>query len=208
MRTSSLKYAALNFLNLWLDADRRLHTTVNSGSRSDKLAALGEAASRFRIARGFRLAHDTELGLERFEPILNLIDDLRSDDFTDTLTDSVLAVRDQISSLYGGTNLLSATTKFLWLKLRFPIVIYDRQARLALGTRGGDLHAYYDAWFDRYAKLRDEIATASLSLVDLGDYTCEPATANPTFLSSLVGEEWFHQRVFDIHLWNIGQNGG
>lgn len=205
MRASSLEYAALNFLNFWLIADRRLYIAVNDGSRAEKLAAIGEAAARFGIARNFRSAYDVDIGLARFVPVLDLLEGQRSEDFTDSLTESVLAVRNQLSALYGGTNLLSATTKFLWLKLQTPIVIYDRQAREALGTRNGDLPAYYDAWFDRYAGLREEIETASLSLVEMGKYTCDPSLATPEFLSSLVREEWFLQRVFDIHLWNVGQ---
>ena len=204
MPNTSPRFAALTYLNYWLGSGRRIHNWLNSTDRDEQLVAMSDTAKRFRIARNFHAKHDTGKGLSRYEPILDVIDDLTSDDFADDLASSVLAVRDRLSGLYGGTNVLSGTTKFLWAKLRFPIVIYDRQARIAIGTRSGDLSAYYDAWFDRFSASQDAIRDACRSLIDMRDYTCDPITATPDYLSELADADWFHHRVFDILLWHEG----
>lgn len=206
MRQPSIKYAAITYLNFWLATDRRLHAAVNGGDRNAKLAALSEAAVLFRIARNFHSAHDEGIGLARYEPVLNVIDTLQAEQFSEDLADAVLEVRDKLSKLYGGRNLVSATTKFLWLKLLSPIIIYDKQARVAIGTRDGDLHSFYDAWLERFDSHREAIALASQSLVELGEYTIDPTRAKPDYISSLVHNEWFQHRVFDIHLWHIGSD--
>jgi hypothetical protein len=92
----------------------------------------------YRIARNFPIEHDGAGA--RFEKILQIINLLNASDFEgDDVAGQIKRTERRIAEQNDGRNCLSATTKFLWLKLRSPIIIYDSQARLALGTKDGDL---------------------------------------------------------------------
>jgi hypothetical protein len=207
MPQTTVNYAALRWLNSWLEADSRLYHQVSHGTHSQKLEAVNEAATRFRIARNLSTQYDTSLGLARYQPALAVIDNLTPEDFVGDLTANVLRIRDKLKSAYGGRNVLSATTKLLWLKLRSPIIIYDQQARDALGTRPGDLESFYDEWRRMFELSKPAIVDAVASLVDVLDYTVDPQTATRDYVLEFRTADWFLERVFDTHLWNLGNTG-
>jgi len=128
------KYFALHYLNLWLSQEQECHDALKNSSREEKRKALAKAAWFFRIARNLRTKH--ERGRPWFRSIVKVIDSVeRSQLRGPKLCSSVRKVSDQISAEYGGRGALSATTKFLWLKLRSPIIIYDGQARAPLKAK-------------------------------------------------------------------------
>jgi hypothetical protein len=107
---------------------------------------------------------------------------------------------------YGNKKVFSLTTKFLWLKLKRPIIMYDSQARIALGTKNDNLTDYYEKWLKNFDKCEDQIKQACAKLSNLHLYTVNYEMEREEYIKSISSERWFHERVFDIYLWNKGKN--
>jgi hypothetical protein len=113
----------------------------------------------------------------------------------DTVLDAVAFLRKALGAAYGGRDLLSAATKFLWLMHKDAVIIFDSQVRIALSSPPGDYAKYVDLWHRRYLEAVPRVAQACKSgkvQAVLGPH-CADADA-----------EWFRRRVFDIYLWNTG----
>lgn len=144
MPTVHFKYCALHYLNQWLTHDRKYYDGLSGKDEATKLEALNKAAVFYRVSRNLPDRYDVRKGLLRFKPVLDVLDSLSPTNFEgDALLPGILGVRDQISAQYGKRGVLSLTTKFLWLKIRWPIVIYDSKARAAVGAKTGDLADYH-----------------------------------------------------------------
>jgi hypothetical protein len=92
----------------------------------------------------------------------------------------------------------------LWLRLKQPIIIYDGNARRALGTADGDLSAFYMKWRAQYRQQRDKILGACKLLPKLDQFCIDPSLATPAYITAVTSTEWFQERVFDIYLWHTG----
>ena len=161
----------------------------------------------YRIARNFHRSHDEEKGFGRYAPVLEIIDVLTSKEFEgETLVPRIQAVREKMSAKYG-RDVLSATTKFLWMKLRSPIIIYDNQARNALRAKGGKIEEYYSLWHKEFDRNEMQITDACDSLQDIYEYTRKPEESTRQYIASIAAQQWFRERVFDVHLWHLGSNG-
>lgn len=204
MAAPSLKYAALATLNLWLLTDSSVHKELNDGTDREKLAAIARGANRWGFEHELQSIHDEGAGLVRFQPALDLIDGLRLQDFEDEPTTTIAKTARLLSLRYGNGNVVSATTKLLWMKFRSPIIIYDSKAGLALGANL--LRKFYDQWHARYAVHRAEILDSCNALQDVLDYVSDPGIASADFVRDLAAENWFQQRVFGNYLTNIGRS--
>ena len=99
---------------------------------------------------------------------------------------------------------MSLTTKFLWLKIRQPILIYDSRARDALRTSNGDLVGYYKKWQESFEKHKNHIEEACSCLPELHLYAVNQEVGTKKYIQKLSSESWFQERVFDIYLWSKG----
>jgi len=200
MRT--FNFCALQFLNQWLGKEAIYCESLASNDITTQRNALVAAGGHFRVARNLPTIYETEYNLQRYEPVLYVLNEvgpLTADNVTDIVNDA----RQRISFAYGKRNVLSLTTKFLWLKFQSPVRIYDRQVRIALGTREGNYLAFNDAFTSRYAEHKDEIETACGNLSDVISYSIRP-NMEQAVLEGLVALPWFRERVLDIYLWNQG----
>jgi len=138
MPAITFDYAALYYLNWWLKYDRHYCAALKSSDPEMQRAALVKAAAVYRVARNLRLEHDKEG--HRLATALQIIGKPDPREFKGAkLVLAVDTVRKQLREAYKRKDLLSLTTKFLWLRLQTPIVIYDPNARQALGTKTGEL---------------------------------------------------------------------
>jgi hypothetical protein len=161
------------------------------------LAALQKGAGYFRISRNFHRVFDVELGLERLEPVLEVLEPYRALHLNvTTMCATVATLRIALGANYGGGDKLSAATKFLWLLRRAPAIIYDSQARFALGAPTGDYDRYVELWLRGHRENRTEIQEVCAAL-SIGTATAIPFTRG-------AAPEWFLQRVYDIYLWSAG----
>lgn len=195
-------FCALQFLNQWLEKEASYCKSLASSDIATQRQALGAAGAHFRVARNLPRKYESERSLQRYQPVLNILNELGSVT-PSNMVEIVENTRQRISSEYGQRNVLSLTTKFLWLKIKSPVRIYDRQARVALGTPDGDFVAFNNAFTAKYAESQDQIEKACGKLVDMASYSVRP-NMQQAELRDLVSSQWFKERVLDIYLWNQG----
>lgn len=205
MAEPGFKYFALHYLDLWVSQDRECCEALEGKDREKKLRTLAKAAWAYRIARNLPTRYDTGKGLERYGPVLDIIENADAVDFRgERLLASILRVKKKIARAYGGRGGLSLATKFLWLKMKSPIIIYDSRARAALGTKGGDIDEYYSRWREQFWLHEDAIREACSSLRRAHEYTRYPEITTPQYISEKAAKPWFRERVFDVYLWQRG----
>lgn len=125
----SFEYFSLRYLDMWLSHDRGCHESLQSGTRDEKLTSLKDAAVHYKVARNLPKECDKDRGLFRYEPVLEVIDEVTASHFSEDTVRLINTIQKRISVNYKNRSVLSLTTKFLWLKIRDPIIIYDSQAR-------------------------------------------------------------------------------
>jgi hypothetical protein len=192
----------------WFAAEGPIIEDLGSKDRSRRLVALCRAAAIFRVARTMPTAHDVGQGRPRLSPVLDVLDDARFRRVAaDDLVATVRVLRQRLAAAYHRADLLSPATKFLWLLHRDVAIIYDEQARAALGTPRADYDTYVDRWRDRYDATVNKVRRACLSSRTAGILTRSLVSVPPSRVRALVREPWFHMRVFDIRLWHGGKRG-
>ena len=201
----SWEYLSLHYLDMWLSHDRLYHDSLNNGTREVKLISIKNAATYYKVAHNLPKEHDEDVGCARYEPLLNVIDKVSTSDFSGDTVKSISKVLKMISKAYGNRGVLSITTKFLWLKIRDLIIIYDSQARKALDTEDGDLSAFYEAWRAEFDAHSNAIATACSTLSSVSKYSCDQTIATQAYVRDIAAHRWFQERVFDVYLWHKGQ---
>ena len=222
----ALEYCSLSYLNQWLVHDSGYHKvmTLEAGkdSTQKKSDALIKAGSFYSVARSLPTKYDLDKELLRYEPVIAIIDKFSSDDLGGATSadeirpqsiEKIKQTADEIGGIYltnkgNRRNVLSMTTKFLWLKLKSPVLIYDRNARVALNhlndttLRPNDLGAFYDNWLQAYTKEKDKIAEVCSNLHRMNLYAINEIGENE--VKSLASQAWFQERVFDNYLWGVG----
>lgn len=204
MATRTFEFCSLHYLNQWILRDSGYCEALANGSEDEKLNALYKAAAFYRISRNLPLAADENIGLPRYKPLLDVLDSVRPSDFKANVIQGIREVESAISKKYRDKGVLSLTTKVLWLKLKRPIIIYDARARQAIGTKDRDLHRYYSEWRRAFKRHSEQIVAACGKLVTMSKYTIDEDIATPRYIKDITAEPWFHERVFDVYLWNRG----
>lgn len=196
---------ALHYLNQWLDRDSKYCEALGSGDESLQLAALKNAGAFYRVARNLPGKHEVEKKVVRYKPVLDVLNAIDENDVViDRLDSLILESNRAISGNYGGRETLSLTTKFLWLKFRSPIKIYDSQARAALGAKAGDISGFNAAWLECFHKHCSDVQASCERLAQVSEYSNDPQIATPSYIKAIGKQQWFQERVFDVYLWNLG----
>ena len=205
MPKDEFKYYALHYLNLRVSQDKPCCEALAGRDDSKKLSTLADAAVSYSIARTLPTRYDKGKGLPRHGPVLKIIDAENRADFRgENLLPSIKKVRKKISAKYGGHGGLSLTTKFLWLKMKSPIIIYDSRARKALHAAPGDIDEYYGRWHEEFKLREQQIRDTCTSLQKVHEYTENPEIATPQHISKIAAQRWFRERVLDVYLWHLG----
>jgi hypothetical protein len=123
---------------------------------------------------------------------------------SNNLTEVVGSLRRRIGERYGNRDLLSAATKLLWLFHRESVVIFDSQARVALGATHRDYDAYLGRWRDEFARTEPAIRKACRALPGRRSAMSLTDEVSADHVREVSRQEWFRMRVLDIHLWNRG----
>jgi len=160
----------------------------------------------YRVARNLPCEFDVKKGLARYEPVLEILDTVSKEQFKEDPVKKILEIEREISGKYGNRSVLSLTTKFLWLKIKQPVLIYDSQARIALRSENGDLDGYYKEWLEGFEKHKTQIENACSQLLKHHLYAVDQEVGTREYINEVSSKPWFHERVFDIYLWNKGNN--
>jgi len=199
----SFKYCSLQYLSIWETHDKNCNNILsNSKDLKEKSGVLKKAGSFYSVARTFPKENNQLL---RYQPILKIFDNLNEEKIKKEPISMVLKIKDEISNYYQNKNILSGTTKFLWLKMKHPIIIYDSQAKKALEIENNEYEAFYTKWRDEYKKHENEIIDVCNKLENLYEYLPTQRENLQKDISAISSETWFHERVFDIYLWNKGK---
>ncbi len=164
------------------------------------MAALQAAARYFRVARNFPKAYDVRPGIPRLKPALDVVDgiDIAALDETNMVS-AIMKLRQELARPYGKRDLLSAATKFLWLRRTEVVVSFDGQARHGLAAPPADYSIHYDLWFEHYERNRPAIANACSRLFQ----EIPEKSRRSVGLGNDI-PEWFRRCIHDIHLWRTG----
>jgi hypothetical protein len=199
--TKSFIESVGEYFDYWTQSERGYVEALSSSDEAVRLATLQGAAGYFRVARNFPTSHDVGRGLPRLKPALDVLHQLSASDVNEAnLSRIVTHLRGELGRLYGGADLLSAATKFLWLRSRDVVIIFDGQARAALKAPYGAYDAYLQRWFRGYQRNAAEIAEACSQFVASLSEAAPVADRRDIELP-----EWFRRRVYDIYLWNAGK---
>ena len=95
---------------------------------------------------------------------------------------------------------LSAASKFLWVRFRSPVVVYDMLVSDGLHLRYGYKYDgypnYYKIWTTSYRENEERIREACNELNAIKKFTLASEVPQKD-LSELISRQWFMERVFD-----------
>ena len=154
----------------------------------DPHTAIHKIATKYRVALNFPRKFDIDAGLPRYGPVVTTLQTYLPDGSRDPLQ-AVLDLTRDLQRRYE-KEALSAASKFLWFLWGRDILIYDRRALTTLQRRfpaltSKDYPGYCSAWVTLFAECAEQVAAE-----------CARQGAS--------NERWFHERVFDWHLWRSG----
>jgi hypothetical protein len=195
----SFQYYAMRYLLLWEQAERSIFERF---SASNTPTALRKAMHHFRISRSFAgVADDARATL-----ILRAIAQATSKSPAENVHALALRFKDDFESFN-----LSAASKLLWWKHKSPYLIYDSQAvktlrKLKFQFENRDYSSYEVAWRSAYDRYSGQIDLAAASLIAMRPFVAHwHPTA--TSISELATQAWFKERIFDMALWENGNDG-
>jgi len=196
---------ALQYLNQWLEHDKKYYEDFNNVNlvKSDKLNSLKAAATFYKIARNLPTSFEKDMNVERYQPVLDILETISIENITNNVIEELNRVRKSISLQYGGRDVLSLTSKLLWLKFRSPIIIYDSKVRQAVGAFNNNYEDYCKKWNDKYKEHELDIEIACIKLHEVKNYCIDPDVATQDYIKEIAKEKWFRERVLDIYLWSI-----
>lgn len=193
------EYCALRFLLQWQQRESALHHQI-AGSPS--LQQVRSALQYFQVARTFK-------GLRSDKAAQAVADALRQVDRNTQLSaeEKVTTLASRFRESFNRFN-LAAASKLLWLKHRWPYIIYDSRAVKALRALGckcenANYREYCKCWRNQYSRHEQRIKQAASRLHSVRRFLPQ-AYGTKEELITLALRQWFLERVFDIYLWEIG----
>ena len=194
----NFKYAAHSYINDWLGWEKRFHDTLSpkgenpvdpeSGAR-----VLAEVAAYYRVARTLPERDESSRLISAYQDLLAIPGVTVFE-----VPNVVDGYAEALNSKYGRTA-LSAASKFLWVRFREPVIIYDSitsdwLARNA-GFRYNGYRDFCEAWLNAYQLHEDEIRDACYQLNSIRPFILNAISERE--LNELSSETWFMKRVFD-----------
>lgn len=202
MLLDNFQFFALRYLNDWCADDQRFVADLSpNNDLATRLSSLCEAATYYKVARTL----PTLPGERRLAQALDAIDAVPAP-ITDSSVDAAVCdLATRFQTLYGGGYVLSAASKLLWVRHRWPVVILDGQAALCLRRLGcrfdvGDYRGYRREWRQQFAEREPVIRAACGELVGVKAFSLASTMSNGE-LEQLASASWFRERVFDKFLW-------
>jgi hypothetical protein len=203
MRDVKWRVFALLYLNDWCKYDRRFIAGLKKG-KENRLASLREAAGYYRVARNFKKCDGEQ---ESLQYALKILDEITNPVSDETVDDIVSGLASTFHVQYRQYN-ISAASKFLWLVYQSPVVIYDQNAASSLKECGRKTAEcpyprYRTRWRNEFAQHEAAIQSACKELVRVKDFSLA-YSLSVAEICILTANRWFHERVFDAHLWRKG----
>jgi len=210
----NFKFFALAYLNDWWQYDRNFASGLHPQG-SSRRESLVKAATYYQVIRLFPKAQDTSA---RLNNALNQLDGALSGSSTIVTPSNVDSIVTTLATKLGlaykrksskAAELTSAASKFLWIRRRSPVVIFDSRAHRCLirmnALPGETYDTFRKAWLAEFQTYETQIRSACHGLRSSGVKDFAPDSKAKSGVKSLLHQRWFHERVFDKFLW---WNGG
>ncbi|WP_121458134.1 hypothetical protein [Azonexus fungiphilus] len=197
----NFKHFSLMYLNDWYWWDKPFSERISSSDKDDSLDAFHSAAKYYKVTRNF----EDDGNEKRLQAALDLVLSVGGPLTEDNVCQQVSALADAFERRYG-KNAVSAASKFLWLRHRSPVVIFDSRAVAWLRANnykvphGSGYHEYRRQWLAAYADNEERIRVACSGLPSVKDYTMASEWTSDE-VAAIAGSRWFQERVFDKYLW-------
>ena len=199
----NFRYAVYSYLDEYLRVDKRCIDALELDvSPAASCEALSRMAAFYNINRN--LATKDEAW--RLEAVHNLLRRVQRPATDQEVAECVENFSIELGKAYprkSGTTptLLSAASKFLWMRFQSPVVMYDRYAwqwikDIAKLRDTSSYAEYLQAWCTSFSDYKAEIAEACSEIVPFKRFTLAGGMADDQ-LRKLVQEVWFRERVFD-----------
>jgi hypothetical protein len=201
MALKNFRFFAMRYLKDWWAGDRRFVTgLLPSPRRAERRTCLRDAATYYKVIRNFKRIK----GEERLDGALTALDEVSQPITDDTVDSAVEGLATALQSIYG-MNVISAASKFLWLRHQSPVVIYDDRAIQCLRSCGChfgqcDYSGYRREWRRQFFGQEPAIREACADLPRVKEFALPHPTPDKEF-GNLIGCRWFHERIFDTFLW-------
>ena len=203
-------YAAHTYVDNWVVCDREARKVLGFGSGAtptDKEACeqLKKVANIYSVTRNFRKEED---GCARLSPVWKALLEIQKQPVNDT--EAKYCVEKLVNTLKPtyGRELLSAASKFLWMRFGSPIIIYDSLTWDWIRNQEGyssitRYNEFYDAWRKKFNEHQKEIVAACEELLNANvtKFLC-PSEAEEKEFEQAVKSQWFYERVFDFVIVN------
>jgi hypothetical protein len=172
-------------------------------SLDQRLACLWRAAKYYKVTRTLPVIRE-ERRLGRALEALDAV----ADPITEDNVDAVVWELERTFEAVYGRYALSAASKFLWIRHRSPVVIYDAQACRTLKQLGsrfaaGSYKPFRREWLRHFAEHEGAIQEACAELHRVREFSLAHEMPDDE-LAALAAQRWFHERVFDKFLWRTG----
>ena len=198
---NKFKYYGMMYLNDWFQSDKVFVAGISSKNTTESLKVFNRAAKYYKVTRNFPVLE----GEERLAMARKLVLNVR-DPITDkNVSKKVEALSDRFKASYG-RNAVSAASKFLWLRFKCPVVIYDSRALAWLRCNDYDVSSsdgydvYRKCWLEAFSDDLPEIKKACEGLYKVKSYSlaCDESDKD---IINVTQSRWFQERVFDKYLW-------
>jgi hypothetical protein len=195
-------------LNEYLRADKPcIEALEKDDSPEAACNALSKMAMIYNINRNLANKKEETWRLETVHSLLRGVETPVTDDQVAKLVGDFSTKLGEAYPRESGTKpkLLSAATKFLWMRFKSPVVLYDRYARLCI--MGADKAAYSDylrKWWETFDVHKNQIAAACPEIIPFKRFTLA-ASMTDDEIQGLVEQTWFQERVFDHAIVDEGQ---
>jgi hypothetical protein len=166
--------------------------------------SLAAMASAYGVSRNF--ATSETAGSIRFKPVLEALYEVQKPTTEDDSVGCVLSFVEELRRITGKT-LLSAASKFLWMRFQYPIIIYDSLTWTHFVREGflSDTRSSYGdfcfAWRTEFKSALTSIENACREVVPFKRFTLA-ADMDDDDLTALTSSLWFQERVYDHALVN------
>jgi len=202
--SNNLYYSAYSYLDEWMREDRHFHQVLAFEKANEIPAAKGieclvKVAKYYKVIRTLKTTEEN-FRLEAAYEALLAIEPLNKED----VVRKVENFAEVLGKVYGSIA-LSAASKFLWMRFRSPVIIYDS---IASGWLCKNCNYNYDGysnyhqiWSSKYREYEEHIREACAELKYIKKFTlaCEIPDKE---LSEWTISQWFMERVFDHFMLN------
>lgn len=195
----SFEYYAAKLLNAWVNKEQELH--IGMAEREPSNDVIRSSLHHFKIARNFS-GYENE---DKYSVLSALCREHANRMTGSNYIDKVTDLSEAFYEKFGQRN-LSAATKLLWLRKQWPVKIYDKNARTALGLSAGvEYSDYVDAWSQEFSIHEKVIRNSLKDLATVKKYTAAWMWSDRD-IKETISAPWFADRVFDFYLWEVGGN--